>query len=712
MIAKLAYLGILILVALSLPARAEIDDYHSAILREYVLPLKWENVKDHPFWMGGEEYCYDAGLGRYAYNLKPGKFIIVRLPREEKIHIVSLDQNSNKDNLSIYASNGTGLYVKRHLTPGPNDKTWVYESESQSVNVVKIVNNSDCDESKIAVFLSKRYPINQTIKYTNEIDLSCSDPINFIPGYYAGVLRWFQIDPNKTAAFTIKGPARINVQSRFRYPSKESSLFQAWRIDIAMDNAPLRSMRFHSTHETQYPMLLDGHRVVASEEENGYINIPPGDHVVKLKSSGPLYLRVSASYCEDYLFHANDPANSNQDPDVTLFELENKAYNLVWDNRYQSGGVVGMAILNKFYQKRPDLDPLKASYDKLFEIGTFYRDILPEHKYSDSEQRFYWFVHKSLLDVDQYRLPLEVNQQFLSTYVDRFQGAFFNAVPEDPDSDEPKILKYALPIRTVPTWARIVVELNEPCYDQTLWMQLDDCEPYEIQTSEIANFANKEYLVTETEGALCLLEQRFCERGKGTLSEGFNYFRPIKAPMKDAGIFEFQVPEGTRSIKVWKKIGLSKPLKIALQFRDARAFSLTENDYLTLINDEKNKYDLLSNFMAALKSYPNVQENELTNNFLPVIRLIGAEYRLMLASVVDPDSTPKKKAVKNSVEYNKQLAKGKKEIEQGNTLAAVTTLGSLTSHDTLLLHTFHKAPSNLEPQTVLLRQDLLKAYCH
>src|SRR5690349_4560075 len=134
MIVRFAFIMTLIIVLLTPSVNAEIDDYHSAILREYVLPLKWENVKDHPYWMGGEHYCYDSESGRSGFTLKPGQFIIVRLPREEKIHIVSMTKELNNNDLSIYASNGSGLYVKRHLSTSDNGRTLVYHSEAKEVN--------------------------------------------------------------------------------------------------------------------------------------------------------------------------------------------------------------------------------------------------------------------------------------------------------------------------------------------------------------------------------------------------------------------------------------------------------------------------------------------------------------------------------------------------------------------------------------------------
>ena len=194
---------------------------------------------------------------------------------------------------------------------------------------------------------------------------------------------------------------------------------------------------------------------------------------------------------------------------------------------------------------------------------------------------------------------------------------------------------YYLPSRSTPGFLRIIADLESSTQGATLMVQFDDAQPVQMVINAQSLLAEDEFAMSSAETGLQLLQQKNEEITYAPTLEGVFARRHVPASMVRAGVLELFIPTTVRQVKVWQSGIHSDQVRVALQYRAAKPFSLSETEYLEMvrrITDKQSVYDLFLNAQMHT-DFEAIQEKELANNWLPLLRFLKSQYQLYTVGV-------------------------------------------------------------------------------
>ena len=104
-----AFYSIPLIVLPALSLVAQVDDLHSRMLKDFQVPLRWDNVEKLPSW------CLEPGVqrekhaGLRCFVLKPGQSIFVSLRASSYLRVKALGSSSGLKDLEVGVTDGSGL---------------------------------------------------------------------------------------------------------------------------------------------------------------------------------------------------------------------------------------------------------------------------------------------------------------------------------------------------------------------------------------------------------------------------------------------------------------------------------------------------------------------------------------------------------------------------------------------------------------------------
>ena len=148
------------------------------------------------------------------------------------------------------------------------------------------------------------------------------------------------------------------------------------------------------------------------------------------------------------------------------------------------------------------------------------------------------------------------------------------------------------------------------------------------------------------------------------------------------------MPKSARTMKLWRVSQSTKPVNVAIQYRVPKAYSLSEQGYLARLRDLSGKHVLTQMIENITRTNDNPDqklsastsaEQQLTNEWLPLQRLLQTEYRLYKSSVSSYPATQAALTVDQQVIDN-EMALSKSSEAQQQWLEALEHWGKVVNY--------------------------------
>lgn len=447
-----------LLVQAPVPAPAALDGVQQELLRQYQLPLRWDNVEGGAEWVAGTSPRYQRAQGLHLVRLTPGASLTLRIPAGEQLRLQRPDGALAAEQLEVALANGSGLFAAAPLQPGADGHSLLLTPAPplQGPLLARLSLPAVAPEGiELALFLSRREPLGELAPYRRLLPLEGSPVTLRTWRATAGEPFWLLV-PAAPRTLVVQGPARLALEHRLRYPATESEPCLGYRITARFADGREQSIEFATTADTSGPITVDGAAAVLARPEVGYLEIPPGKQRLFLDTTAPLYLRLLAQEQPDYLLPAwNQPqipaaavrqaqgeppgrpwtaigeaeVRSLAGQPRAAADLEPLALKLARDNRRREGGMVATALLGAAADERPDDPRVRLAAERLYGSHSFYRDLLPARKAERAPQRYGWVVVRSLLEPQRLQPPLTLAGQHLERGLDQLVGGYFVPVP-------------------------------------------------------------------------------------------------------------------------------------------------------------------------------------------------------------------------------------------------------------------------------------------
>ncbi|MFI3188682.1 hypothetical protein BCS42_05255 [Crenothrix sp. D3] len=647
--------GLLFCLAFIHPAYARVDAMQLRLLEPYSQDLRWDNIESMPEWVNGVKPEYADDWEMHRVRLAPTQSVTLVLPAYQSLRLYHPKQTLTGKELAVYLSNGTGLAVKQNLQTSTDGHSLVLSPNASAPMLIHVTRPKPfANDFDVALFVSRKLPIAEIAPYRNLIwstahwCLLAQEPFA-LPELYN------QLETRQKQRFAVTGPARLALKNRLHYERATSELIQDYHIRYWLDNHNAQELSFSTSVETSRVVTVNTAIEVVGREEQDYIEIPEGQHTLDLESDRPLYIQLLAQTEDDYLFtHLNNPRLPVEDirkqgllPTTELKLTEQSAKQLAKDNSHQAGGMIASKLMREAALKRQDYPEGLTEAEQLRGFRSFYRDLLPSKKATIDAQFMAYFLANTLHAVNRPQSDSLLADQHLTDALKRVSNAYFTRV------SGAAINEYHLPPQQTDGQLRLIVDKRD-CVPRLLHIEIDAKITKDIWLRCEPDREAEDFTRSLAETALIRLQQE-ANSVNVTLDSLFSvHSQP--ASLIPTAVYELPLPKDVKTIKLWQADN-TKPVNIALQYRAAKPFLLSEQSYLARLRDNSQS---------------------LQNEKLPLQRLLQAESRLYKASVAAYPAI-KAPTLANKQTLDGEIAHALSEEQKQNWLEALEHWGKVVN---------------------------------
>jgi len=599
-------ISILIITLLLIPLKASalLDDTGLRLKEQFNIPLRWDNVEDREPWLDGVRPALNKELGFHTVRLGCGEYVTIRLYNGESLRIYNPHEEFRGDEIDVYLSNGSGLYITYPYTTDLNRRSILLTPPERLPYLVRIENPGKRDEIEIALFLSREEYIDDIAPYRDFIEL----PLERVRIQQRDKLPsedFYLLTPHKPVSIKIEGGAGFLLESRLPYSPYDGGRIQPYHIEIRLDGILFQSLDHESLPVLTTPVYVNGEEAVVGRIQKGSLNIPEGRHEMEIESDAFLYIRLMRRDEPDYLLSTNEPRITARDIRIegvapvlreSLWGIneydttrlidrltppiaELIANNLIKDNSLHEGSIAGVMLLRN--SAMDDLE-VEGAARLSYLSHTFYRDLLPQGCLKGCSSRFLYFTAPLLKNPRQ---PEEavLHTWHLEEIIKNLPSSIFTTLTPE------TTLVYHLPERPSPSFLRLIVD-KETAPSAEFLIGFDDAEPARVRLITDESLREDDFMVSETEGALRFLSTLPYHFREPTISGRFSTLR-TPAPLIDAGYIDLLLPRGIKSVRLWSE-GDTTPL-VALQYRTSREYHLSQSAFLSYIKSMTSRHNLI-----------------------------------------------------------------------------------------------------------------------
>jgi hypothetical protein len=612
-------------------------------LEAYQQELRWNNVESAPVWINGVKPEYQDDWKMHRVRLEPNQHVTIFLPAYESLRLYHPKQALAVRELDIYSSSGTGLALQQNLQRSTDGHSLVLSPHSATPLLLHIFRKCcRAGSMEVALFISRKESLGEIAPYRNLLwssahwCLLAQKPF-VLPELYQLLLA------QQPESLELTGPMRLLLKNRLRYEKHASEMKQDYRIRYWLDDKT-QTLDFSTKADTGQVITVNGTIEVAGREEKAFLEIPSGRHKLVLQADRSVYLQVLAQTEEDYLFTSlNNPripveAIRKQGllPSTELGQQMQTAKHIAQDNSHKAGGLIATNLLREAALKREDYPTGLVEAERLRSDSSYYKDLLPSKKTESTAQFVAYFLTETLQPTSRPSRDTILADQFLGDALQDLSHTYFTAITKTGSS---AANEYTLPDQPTEGQLRLIIDKRD-CAPGKLHLEIDQkiiknlrlhCEP------ELEPEAFKRSIA---EVALMRLQQEDDSFNVSLEAQFSTYSEP--APVIPTAVYEVPLPKSARTIKLWRASETKKPINVAFQYRASKPFSMSEQSYLALLSGSSGKA-MLTRIIANISGENERQDNkssalstaeeQLTNEWLPLQRLLQSEYRLYQSSV-------------------------------------------------------------------------------
>lgn len=420
--------------ALPLVGRAQIDDIQLKLARQLDLPLRWDNLDQvRPYWLAGVKPHRLADRPWHAVRLAPGARVALKVPAGERLRLLRADGQpfaEGGEALHLLLSNGSGVSTRLQPIPGDDGLSLLADAYPGHAGAVYVERPATADSDlELAIFISRRSPFPALAPYRRVHPLSSPTTRELRRAIDGAAQTYWQLRQGEPAEVSVRGPARLALQGRFVYPAGETGLLQGGWVKLSLDDQPFSAMQFETSADSAALVLVDAVETPVSRQQEAYVEIPPGEHRLRLQANAPFLVRLLEQEDPDYLVPAlNEPGlparEARQQPVDPVLRLatwgqetaqtvaalgdgdspaavRQAALRLIQDNRRRDGSILAAVAMQHAASRRRDEPAVQQEANAFLELHTYYRDIFPEHKLVSGAARYAWYLTPRLLDIGE-----------------------------------------------------------------------------------------------------------------------------------------------------------------------------------------------------------------------------------------------------------------------------------------------------------------------
>ncbi|MEF8942041.1 MAG: hypothetical protein V5B78_04530 [Desulfohalobiaceae bacterium] len=652
---------LVLLLAASAATGAGIDAMDLALKQQFSYTLSWQNIEGPPAWVTGPEPEYNVSRNWHEIRLQPNQSVRIRMPAYACLRLEQMTPATHRSRPEVFLSNGSGMWQATSLKTVKDGRMLYVCPESPDPLYCRI----DWPErakrdAVLALFVSRDQAASDISPYRDLVAVENADR-KILTGK-SGKRRFRRLEANATTAFEIQGPSRVKIESRLLYPGTAPQRRQRYRLLCRIDDQNVSPLKFETRPAMDQVFRLNGSPITLGRLESRHIEIPKGKHTVRLSSSRDLLFRVLSQQRPDYLvpkLNAPDIMPSDLNPSIFLssqfdelsvadiceqpYDLptpywEQAALCLARDNRKPGGGLLGPTLLQSYASKRPDAPEVRERAEQIYLRHTFYRDLLPRAEGRQLQQTYHQFISPQLA-------PLEPRQtvaamQHRKALANALSSALFTPLPPKEDR-----LVYSVPKRNAPTRLQVITCGHSEPFE--FMIKIGDQEPKRLQVKPGTGVPLPDRRVQLPEIGLAMLQTNSSRSEAGPFAAVLSGNRAAES-LEQASTTTLPLPAEAERVTLHALSATSG--LVALRYRKAGTYNLTERQYLQKVKRLKAEEGLYRDLLEAFQSgegsgsahvakktsekrHRAMAQRDLVNDWVPLFRMLQSRAALFSSPV-------------------------------------------------------------------------------
>ena len=358
-----------------IPAQAAIDGVEAA-RSSAGMALRWENIKGAPYWISGPAPSASAHRGWHVVELKGKQSVAIHVPARAMLRVIA-EQDEPQEAPVFSISDGTGLALEHQPIPGADGRSWLVKTDAAHPVVMHLQRAGLADTpQRVALFLGYMEEPADPVAYRHELPLN-GERVRVRQADDAMARSYVRMPADEEFAIAVRGPDRLLLEYRLDAPQAPAAAVLT--MQAMLDDQPARLIHQITAPEASVPLRIDGAWHPAGRLERVALDIPPGNHQLRLRSSHGALLSAALEGKPDLLLpEFNFPeAWRNAGSNSALEDLEQKSIAAGVSNQWRDIGALADRRLQREASRLAGQSGLQSAADELHGALMQYRDLLP-----------------------------------------------------------------------------------------------------------------------------------------------------------------------------------------------------------------------------------------------------------------------------------------------------------------------------------------------
>ncbi|MDB5884327.1 MAG: hypothetical protein JWR74_498 [Polaromonas sp.] len=337
--------------------------------------LRWENVRGAPYWVAGPLPAADKHGGWHAVNLDAAAGIALHLPAHAMLRVVASAGSAATP--PVFAlSQGTGLAIETEAVRASDGRSWLLKTGTVQPAVVHLRAPEGTAPQRVALFIARFELPPEPVAYRHELALP-GPAVEVRRADEAAGRRHVQVAAGQEVAVTVNGPDRLLLEYRLAAGEAPPKAIPALQASLGLLAAQL--VRQPTGPETVAPVRVDGAWQASARLERFTLELPPGEHALRLRASHAVLLRAATARLPDLLLPGlNLPEGwAALAGNAALEAAEQESVAAAASNRWRDIGMLAPQRLQREARALPALPAVQGAADELQGQFTQFHDLVP-----------------------------------------------------------------------------------------------------------------------------------------------------------------------------------------------------------------------------------------------------------------------------------------------------------------------------------------------
>jgi len=337
--------------------------------------LQWEPVVGPPYLVAGHGPALRTDSGWRGILLALGQKITIHVPAHALLRVVADDATGVTPAFSI--SDGNGAAMPLMPVRSTDGSGWLLRSPLSHAALIHVRSAPELAVARrLGFFLGRVDPAPQVLLYRRELSLP-GEAVSVRNADEAVARPHARMRAEQEVVLAISGPVRLALD--YQVDAGIAVAEARVILDVSVDgDAPTTAQQLTGPTPTA-PRSVDGAWNLGARSEHLAIDIPEGEHVLRLKPSHTILSRASVLAEPDFLLPLlNFPsAWKNLAPADALAALEQQSIATAASNSWHDGNLAAAQPLDRAARSHPIVPALRQAADELLQHSSAYRDLAP-----------------------------------------------------------------------------------------------------------------------------------------------------------------------------------------------------------------------------------------------------------------------------------------------------------------------------------------------